>query len=53
MTKKDRLFWKKDDMGITRAPFPLNDEQKIRAEDTLDAAREKIQAALHKNKKSG
>jgi len=35
MTHKDCRFWKKDDVAIVRAPGPLDERQKIRAEKIL------------------
>jgi hypothetical protein len=48
MMVKDHLFWKKDDIGITRAPAPLSDQQKIRAEKTLSVVAEQTEISLHK-----
>jgi hypothetical protein len=47
MPAGEHLFWKKDDIGITRALAPLSDQQAIRAEKTLDAAEKEIRA-FHK-----
>jgi hypothetical protein len=38
---KDCMFWKKDDVGITRAG-PLSERQKANAEKTLSTATELI-----------
>ncbi len=38
MTEKDHLFWRKNDFSINRAPAPLAETQKGRAEDTLREA---------------
>jgi hypothetical protein len=43
---EDRFIWKKDDMSITRALVFLGDQQKIKAEQILSAAREEIVNAL-------
>jgi hypothetical protein len=51
MTPKDCMFWKKDDVGITRAPGPLSEQQKAGAEKTLLAAAELIKVGT--NRKSG
>ncbi len=48
MPGEEHLFWKKDDIGITRAPAPLSDQQIIRAEQTLDAAEKEIRAVHRK-----
>jgi hypothetical protein len=42
MTSKECLFWKKNDMGVTRAPAPLTEQQKARAEKALAAAAEQV-----------
>ncbi|MDD1715079.1 MAG: hypothetical protein LUQ61_07465 [Methanoregulaceae archaeon] len=41
---EDRFIWKKDDMSITRALVFLGDQQKIRAEKILSAAKEELNA---------
>jgi hypothetical protein len=51
MTSKDCLFWKKDDVGITRAPDQLNDRQTSRAEMTLAVATMRVKG--RKSRKSG
>jgi hypothetical protein len=43
---EDRFIWKKDDMSITRALIFLGDQQKVKAEKILSAAREEIVNAL-------
>jgi hypothetical protein len=48
MPGEEHLFWKKDDIGISRATAPLSDQQFIRAEQTLDAAEKEIRAVLKK-----
>jgi hypothetical protein len=38
MMVQDCRLWKKDDVGITRAPGPLSEQQAERAEKVLSAA---------------
>lgn len=44
---EDRFIWRKDDMSITRAIIFLDDQQKIRAEKILSAAKAEMVKALH------
>ena len=43
---EDRFIWRKDDMSITRANVFLDDQQKIRAEKILSAAKAEMVKAL-------
>ena len=41
-SREDRFIWRKDDLSITRAHIFLGDQQKIRAEKILSAAKEEV-----------
>ena len=45
MAKNDRLFWKKEDLKIERAPSLLSDDQKREGETLLNNASTRIKSS--------
>ncbi len=45
MTKNDRLFWKKEEVKIERAPITLSDDQKKEAKFLLDNASTRLKSS--------
>ncbi len=50
MTGADTFFWKKNDFSINRAPGPLSEPQKTRADETLREASDLILSGKKREK---